>query len=637
MPSAQRRSAPSPRSASSPISAPASRRRSSRRSSGSGAGSYQCASRAARRASSPTNWPRCDAPGPRSSSSPARARSTRSTPCSADSRCSALAWSATALRRIPAASCGSPSGTASPSSACPRVGCSLRRRRSTSCFRRSWRVSTWTTGRSPSSATAACSRATWPTASRPIGRTLRVGSSNERHAGGAGTLQRCHPGAMASAALPRRAAGSRCGRRGRQPALRRPRAADAGARGRARQRGPVCGRLVRDLRGVGRRARRARRRALARRGPEGGGRGPAGGAPSGHSPHADALRDAPALGARDRAERQAMRLDELTRPDFPILERVVNGHPLVYLDSAASSQRPRTVIEAMSQYYARSHANVHRSIHTLGEEATELYEAARERVQRFIGAASREEVVFTHGTTDGIDLLAGALGRTLRAGDEILITDMEHHSNIIPWQMAARDRGVAIRSVPLRPDGTLDLDAFERLLGPRTRIVAFAHVSNVLGTINPVARMAARARRAGAVVVVDGAQAAPHLSLNMSLLDCDYYVFSAHKMLGPTGIGVLGGRRALLEALEPARGGSEMIKEVWVDRATWNDLPWRFEPGTPPIAETVGLTAAIEYLEKIRMERVREHEQALAVQTVDLLSAIPGVRVYGPRRERGAV
>src|SRR5437879_300954 len=211
VPSAQRRSAPSPRSASSPISAPASRRRSSRRSSGSGAGSYQCASRAARRASSPTNWPRCAAPGPRSSSSPARARSIRSTPCSADSRCSALAWSATALRRIPAASCGSPSGTASLSSACPRVGCSLRRRRSTSCFRRSWRVSPWTTGRSPSSATAACSRATWPTASRPIGRTLRVGSSNERHAGGAGTLQRCHPGPLASAALPRRAAGRGCG------------------------------------------------------------------------------------------------------------------------------------------------------------------------------------------------------------------------------------------------------------------------------------------------------------------------------------------------------------------------------------------------------------------------------------------
>jgi cysteine desulfurase / selenocysteine lyase len=334
-----------------------------------------------------------------------------------------------------------------------------------------------------------------------------------------------------------------------------------------------------------------------------------------------------------------MRLDEQTRDDFPILERIVNGHPLVYLDSAASSQKPRTVIEAMSQYYARTHANVHRSIHTLGEEATELYEAARDRVQRFIGAPSREEVIFTHGTTDGIDLVATALGRTLRPGDEILITDLEHHSNIIPWQMAARDRGVTIRSVPLLAGGILDLDAFERLLGPRTRIVAFAHVSNVLGTINPVAKMTARARRAGVISVVDGAQAAPHLPLDMSALGCDFYVFSAHKMLGPTGIGVLWGRRAVLEALEPARGGSEMIKEVWIDRARWNDLPWRFEPGTPPIAEAVGLMAAVEYLEKLGMERVAEHERALARQTVEQLAAIPGVTVYGPPAsvERGAV
>ena len=334
-----------------------------------------------------------------------------------------------------------------------------------------------------------------------------------------------------------------------------------------------------------------------------------------------------------------MTLDQQTRGDFPILDRIVNGQRLVYLDSAATSQKPRTVIEAMSQFYATSNANVHRSIHTLGEEATALYELARDRVQRFIGAGSREEVVFTHGTTDGIDLLAGALGRTLRPGDEILVTDMEHHSNIIPWQMAARDRGVMIRSIPLRPDGLLDLDAFERLVGPRTRIVAFAHVSNVLGTINPVARIAARARQAGAVSVVDGAQAAPHLPLDMPALDCDYYVFSGHKMLGPTGIGVLWGRRARLESLEPARGGSEMIKEVWIDRARWNDLPWRFEPGTPPIAEAIGLTAAVEYLEKLGMARVAEHERTLARHAVELLGAIPGVKVYGPPAavDRGAV
>jgi cysteine desulfurase / selenocysteine lyase len=334
-----------------------------------------------------------------------------------------------------------------------------------------------------------------------------------------------------------------------------------------------------------------------------------------------------------------MRLDEQTRGDFPILDRVINGHRLVYLDSAASSQKPRTVLEAMSQYYARSHANVHRSIHTLGEEATELYEAARDRVARFIGAASREEVVFTRGTTDGLNLVADALGRGFRPGDEVLITDLEHHSNIVPWQMAVRDRGATVRSIPLTREGLLDLEAYERLLGPRTRVVAFAHVSNVLGTIAPVAKIAERARRVGAVSVVDGAQAAPHLALDMSALGCDFYVLSAHKMLGPTGIGVMYGRRAVLDRLEPGRGGSEMIKEVWIDHARWNDLPWRFEPGTPPIAEAVGLHAAIEYLEKLGMDRVAEHGRALARQTVEVLAAIPGVKVYGPpaAMERGAV
>ena len=334
-----------------------------------------------------------------------------------------------------------------------------------------------------------------------------------------------------------------------------------------------------------------------------------------------------------------MRMDEQTRGDFPILSRTVNGHRLVYLDSAASSQKPRAVLEAMAQYYTTSHANVHRSIHTLGEEATELYEAARDRVQRFIGAASREEVVFTRGTTDGINLVAEALGRRLRPGDEILITDMEHHSNIIPWQMAARDRRVRVRSIPLTGDGLLDLEVFERMLSERTKVVAFTHVSNVLGTITPVAQLCRRARAAGAVTVVDGAQAAPHLPLDMSALGCDLYVFSSHKMLGPTGIGVLWGRRAVLDALEPTRGGGEMIKEVWIDRARWNDLPWRFEPGTPPIAEAVGLMAAVEYLEKLGMERVAEHEAALARAAVEQLGAIPGVTVYGPRADvaRGAV
>ncbi|HXG02968.1 MAG TPA: cysteine desulfurase [Candidatus Binatia bacterium] len=334
-----------------------------------------------------------------------------------------------------------------------------------------------------------------------------------------------------------------------------------------------------------------------------------------------------------------MRLDELTRGDFPVLERVINGHRLVYLDSAATSQKPRAVIEAMTRYYERSHANVHRSIHTLGEEATELYEAARDRVQRFIGAGAREEVIFTRGTTDGLNLVADALGRTLAPGDEILITEMEHHSNVVPWQMAARRSGAVVRAVPVTADGRLDLEGLDRLIGERTRVFAFAHVSNVLGTINPVAVLCRRARRVGAVTVVDGAQAAPHMPLDISALDCDFYVFSGHKMLGPTGIGVLWGRRAVLERLEPTRGGGEMIKEVWLDRAAWNDLPWRFEPGTPPIAEAVGLTAAVEYLEKLGMERVQEHEQALAGQAVAALSALDGVTVYGPRAgsERGAV
>jgi len=334
-----------------------------------------------------------------------------------------------------------------------------------------------------------------------------------------------------------------------------------------------------------------------------------------------------------------MRLDEQTRPDFPILQRIVNGHPLVYLDSGASSQKPRSVIEAMNRYYERSHANVHRSIHTLGEEATELYELARDSVQRFIGAASREEVVFTRGTTDGLGLIAETIGRTLAKDDEIVVTELEHHSNLIPWQLVARDRGAHLKAVPVLADGTLDMAALDRLITRRTRVVAFAHVSNVLGTITPVAEIVRRARAVDAITVVDGAQAAPHLRLDMPSLGCDFYVFSAHKMLGPTGIGVMYGRRAVLDSLEPGRGGSEMIKEVWIDRAQWNDLPWRFEPGTPPIAEAVGLTAAIEYLEKVGMERVGEHERALTRQTLEGFARTPGVTAYGPpvSVDRGAV
>jgi cysteine desulfurase/selenocysteine lyase len=334
-----------------------------------------------------------------------------------------------------------------------------------------------------------------------------------------------------------------------------------------------------------------------------------------------------------------MNLGERCRRDFPILSRIVNGHPLVYLDSAASSQKPAAVIEAIQRYYETSHANVHRSIHTLGEEATERYEGARDAVRAFIGARGREEVIFTRGTTESINLVAQAVGRTLAPGDEIVVSELEHHSNLIPWQMVCRDRGTVIRAVRLLPEGYLDLEAYARLLSPRTRIVALAHVSNVLGTINPVAQMVEQAHRVGALVLLDGAQAVPHLPVDVSAIGADFYAFSGHKMLGPTGIGVLHGRREVLERLEPAWGGGEMIKEVWIDHAQWNDLPWRFEPGTPPIAGAVGLHAAIEYLGKLGMAQVSAHEQALTAATMEALARIPGVSLYGPANPemKGAV
>jgi cysteine desulfurase/selenocysteine lyase len=330
---------------------------------------------------------------------------------------------------------------------------------------------------------------------------------------------------------------------------------------------------------------------------------------------------------------------EGSRADFPILSRVVNDSPLIYLDSAASSQKPRQVIEAITSYYERSHANVHRSIHTLGEEATELYEGARDAVRSFVGARSREEMIFTRGTTEAINLVAQCVGRTLRPGDEIIVTEMEHHSNLIPWQMACRDHGAVLKAVPVIGEGFLDMEAFARLLSPRTRMVAVAHVSNVLGTINPVAEIVRRSHEAGALVLLDGAQGAPHLALDLASMGADFYVFSGHKMLGPTGIGVLYGRREILESLEPTWGGGEMIKEVWIDHAQWNDLPWRFEPGTPPIAGAVGLRAAVEYLGKLGMERVAAHERDLTARCLDVLARIDGVTIYGPRNPeiKGAV
>ena len=327
-----------------------------------------------------------------------------------------------------------------------------------------------------------------------------------------------------------------------------------------------------------------------------------------------------------------MSLAQRVRADFPILERTVNGRRLVYLDSAATAQKPRQVLDAVRLFYERSNANVHRSIHTLGEEATELYEAARDRVRAFLGARHREEIIFTKGTTEAINVVVHTWARrALVAGDEILLSEMEHHSNLVPWILLARERKLRLRHVPVTEEGILDLQAFERLITRRTRLVALAHVSNVLGTINPVAEIVERAQAGGARVLLDGAQAAPHLPVDVAALGVDFYAFSGHKLGAPTGIGVLYGRREVLEPLEPFFGGSEIIREVWLDRATWNDLPWRFEPGTPPIAGAVGLGAAIDYVEGLGREAVRQHDIELVQEALVRLGEVEDLELYGPR------
>jgi len=327
------------------------------------------------------------------------------------------------------------------------------------------------------------------------------------------------------------------------------------------------------------------------------------------------------------------------RPDFPILARKVHGRvPLVYLDNAATTQRPRQVIQAIVDAYEHDYANIHRGIHTLAERSTELYEQAREKVRRFIHAAGPQEIVFTSGTTAAINLVARSWGdANVRAGDEILVTEMEHHSNLVPWHQLAERTGAVVRCIPLTDDGRLALEHLDRLLGPRTRLVAVTAVSNVLGTINPVTEIVRRAHDAGAVVLVDGAQSVPHLTTDVQAMDCDFLAFSGHKMLGPSGIGVLYGKRELLEAMPPFLGGGGMIRNVWVDRfepAAMGDAsdprPARFEAGTPPIVPAIALGAAIDYLEQVGLEAIHRHEQLLTGRAHALLQAIPGLRLLGP-------
>jgi len=321
----------------------------------------------------------------------------------------------------------------------------------------------------------------------------------------------------------------------------------------------------------------------------------------------------------------------MLRADFPALNQLVHGKPLAYLDNAASSQAPNSVHEAVALQHRLNHSNVHRGVHLLSERSTAAFEGAREKVRRFINAASTEEVVFTRGTTDSINLVAASLGRqSLEPGDEVLITWMEHHSNIVPWQLICEQTGATLRVAPIHDDGSLDVAAFEAMLGHRTRIVAFTHVSNALGTVNPVAALAAAAHRAGAVVLVDGAQAVPHMRVDVQGLDCDFYAFSGHKMFGPTGIGVLYGKRTLLSAMPPYQGGGDMILTVTFERSTYNALPYKFEAGTPNITGAVGLGAAVDYLEQIDFAAAAAHEHALLdYATGRLLDEIAGARVIG--------
>jgi cysteine desulfurase/selenocysteine lyase len=318
------------------------------------------------------------------------------------------------------------------------------------------------------------------------------------------------------------------------------------------------------------------------------------------------------------------------REDFPILRQKIHGKPLVYFDNAATSQKPQAVIDALARYYACDNSNVHRGVHLLSDRATMAYETARRKVQRFVNAAAAEEVIFVRGTTEGINLVAQTFGRqNVQAGDEIVISALEHHSNIVPWQLLCEEKGATLRVVPISDSGELLIDEYEKLLGPRTRLVAIAHVSNALGTINPVRRIIELAHRRKVPVLLDGAQAAPHLTVDVQALGCDFYAFSGHKVYGPTGIGVLYGKAELLDAMPPWQGGGDMISSVTFEKTTYNALPYKFEAGTPNIAGAIGLGAALDYVQKVGLDAIAAHEQELLRQATDLLRKIPGVRIIG--------
>lgn len=329
---------------------------------------------------------------------------------------------------------------------------------------------------------------------------------------------------------------------------------------------------------------------------------------------------------------QTVALDvDAIRRDFPVLDQVVDGRPLVYLDSAASSQKPSQVIEAISRYYLRDHANVHRGVHELARRATEAYENSRARVARWLNAADAHEVVWTRGTSEALNLVAFSLGEGLDPGDEIVVSEMEHHSNLVPWQLLAQRKGARLRLARLTDDGRLDLDHLASLLGVRTRAVSLAHVSNALGTINPVPEIGALVREhTDAVFILDGAQGAPHLPVDVQALGCDFYAFSGHKMCGPTGIGGLWAKKALLEEMPPYQGGGEMIERVYRDYSTWAEVPHKFEAGTPNIAGAVGLAAAVDYLEGVGPDAIHEHEMSLTRRAMALLSEVEGIRILGP-------